>query len=269
MSFEMKYDRDGNPIVPKQAPIVEEPVQEQTAQNMVENQTESEQGMVESNGEEAEAPVVAAVKQSAPQESWKILREKAEKAERERDEAIRYIKEMQNRNQETPASVEEEDQTVLEEDALVEGKHLKKVNKHIKNLENQLKQYQQQTALSATEVKLKSQYPDFDSVVSKENLENLRYAYPEIANTINSSTDLYSKAVSAYTMIKKLGISQADSFQEERALVQKNSVKPKPLASVSPQQGDSPLSKANAFASGKLTDELKKQLYKEMMESRN
>lgn len=37
---------------------------------------------------------------------------------------------------------------------------------------------------------------------------------------------------------------------------------------LSPQQGDSPLSKANAFANG-LTEDLKKQLQKEMFEARN
>ncbi len=49
--------------------------------------------------------------------------------------------------------------------------------------------------------------------------------------------------------------------------IQKNASKPKPLASVNPQQGDSPLSRANAFANG-LTEELKDQLRKEMSESR-
>ena len=119
-------------------------------------------------------------------------------------------------------------------------------------------------------MRLKTQYPDFDNIVSRENLESLRLAYPEIAQTINSSSDLYSQAVSAYTMIKKLGIGVEDSFIEEKAAIQRNAAKPKPLASINPQQGDSPLSKANAFAtSGKLTDELKAQMLKEMNEFRN
>jgi hypothetical protein len=53
----------------------------------------------------------------------------------------------------------------------------------------------------------------------------------------------------------------------DRAAAQKNASKPKPLASVSPQQGDSPLSRANAFANG-LTPELQKQLRQEMEEAR-
>jgi hypothetical protein len=53
----------------------------------------------------------------------------------------------------------------------------------------------------------------------------------------------------------------------DKLRAQKNAAKPKPLASVNPQQGDSPLSKANAFANG-LTDDLKKQLRKEMEDAR-
>ena len=58
-----------------------------------------------------------------------------------------------------------------------------------------------------------------------------------------------------------------DNYKTDRELAQKNASKPKPLASVSPQQGDSPLSRANAFANG-LTNELKAQLRKEMEEAR-
>ena len=84
----------------------------------------------------------------------------------------------------------------------------------------------------------------------------------------NSSNDLYSTAVSAYTMIKNLGIApKGDDFMVQKAQAQKNAAKPKPLASVNPQQGESPLSKANAFANG-LTDDLKAQLLKEMYAAR-
>jgi len=49
--------------------------------------------------------------------------------------------------------------------------------------------------------------------------------------------------------------------------VQANTAKPRPLTSVSPQSGESPLSRANAFAEG-LTPELKKNLFKEMQEAK-
>ena len=197
-------------------------------------------------------------------ENFKALREAKERIEKERDAMSIRLQEYEKKIQH--AAQEENFDVNLGEDDLAEGKHLKKVSAHIKKLESQLKKYQQQSSEIGVEAKLKSQYPDFDNVVCKDNIELLRNAYPEIAQTLNSSTDLYSKAVSAYTMIKKLGIQKEDNFQQQRELAQKNASKPKPLTSMSPQQGESPLSHANAFANG-LTDDLKKQLYREMIES--
>jgi hypothetical protein len=133
-------------------------------------------------------------------------------------------------------------------------------------LEDQIKQYQQQSQLQTTEARLKAQYPDFDSVVSRENVELLKDRHPEIAYTLQQGQDLYATGVSAYTLIKKLGIQQEQTYEVDKQLAQRNAAKPRPLTSVAPQQGDSPLSRANAFANG-LTDELKIQLRKEMAEA--
>lgn len=265
MSFEMKYDVENVPVKPAQEPVFEELV-EQVAQPETPEPVEA--APEPEAKEEQKAP--------APQESWKVLRDKAERAQRERDEALAYIQQMQAQKPEQPVVQEpEEEAFTIEEDALVEGKHLKKVSQQLAAMKKQLKDYQKQaaeehqrTAMSTTEMKLKAQYPDFDAVVCKENLMRLRDLEPELAHSINSNSDIYAKAVSAYKMIKKFGIAVEDTFTEEKAMAQKNSVKPKPLASMSPAQGESPLSKANAFANGKLTEDMKKALLKEMMESR-
>lgn len=200
-------------------------------------------------------------KPTEPQESFKQLRAAKLKAERERDELLRQIQ------AQSAAQAPQEDEDVnLDADALVEGKHYKKMQAKIKRLEQRLENSYQQSTQTAVEAKLKAQYPDFDKIVSGENIAQLRDQYPEIAATLHSTADIYSKAVSAYTMIKRLGIAQDDVYQEDRLKAQANAAKPRPLASVSPQQGDSPLSRANAFANG-LTDDLKKQLHKEMMEA--
>ena len=68
-------------------------------------------------------------------------------------------------------------------------------------------------------------------------------------------------------MVKKLGISEQVMVDNQgKATAQRNAAKPRPTASISPQQGETPLSRANAFANG-LTEEMKKQLYKEMLEA--
>ncbi|HZW61479.1 MAG TPA: hypothetical protein VFF04_04610 [Candidatus Babeliales bacterium] len=236
---------------------VEETIQEQPEQV---EEIKSDQLVAEEKSDFAKASTDR--QESAQAKNFRQLREKAERAERERDEAIRILREIEVRSaQEVP----EEDYSInLDPDALAEGKHLNKVDKKIKKLEEQLRQYQYQSATYAVEAKLKSDYPDFDKIVSPENVESLKNAYPEIADTIMaSSSDLYKKGVSAYTMIKNLGIYKEDNYVQDRERAQRNAAKPKPLTSINAQQGDSPLSRANAFANG-LTDELKTQLRKEM-----
>jgi hypothetical protein len=195
------------------------------------------------------------------------------RAERERDEAIAYIKEMRSKQyqqQQAPAAVEE-DELSINSDDFVEGKTVKKVYNEVRELKKQLKQYQQQSASSLAETRLKAMHPDADAVLSKDNIAEFSQKYPEMANTIfHSSGDDYSKMLSAYTMIKQLGVHQdyrQDLYSADRDLAQRNAAKPRPLTSIAPQQGDSPMSRANAFANG-LTPELQKQLRKEMEEAR-
>lgn len=199
-----------------------------------------------------------------PASSFKALREKAERIERERDEAIYRLQQFESQKQQQSESNDEDFN--LGPDDIAEGKHLSKVSKKIQKLENQLKQYEQKSQTQSTESRIKSQFPDFDRVVSKDNIELLNQQYPEIANTLRNSQDLYSTAVSAYTLIKQFGIHQDDLYERDRIMAQKNAAKPKPVASVNPQHGESPLSRANAFANG-LTDDLKAQLNKEMIEA--
>lgn len=262
MSFEIKYDRDGNPIKSQVQELPQEPVEQEIVQ-------EAPESIEEEQAQEAEeAPQVQTSHKNNitdAQANMRALREKAERIERERDEAMRRLQEYESKQQTQP--VEEDDDIALAPDDLAEGKHLSKVARKIKKLESELNQYKQQSNMTTTEARLKSQYPDFDKIVSKDNVEMLKLQYPEIASTLNSSQDMYATAVSAYTMIKRLGIHQEEAFVAEKAIAQKNAAKPRPLASVSPQQGDSPLSRANAFANG-LTDELKEQLRREMNQAR-
>lgn len=202
--------------------------------------------------------------ETGQQKHFRELRQKMERIQRERDEALNYIK-----NIEAKTTINNNNNTVddeefsLDPDAIAEGKHISRVNNKIKKLEDQLRSYQQQSHESVTEAKLKAKYNDFDKIVSHDNVEVLRKSYPEIWATINSTQDLYNKAVSAYTLIKELRLGPDDSYDEDKMAVQRNVSKPRPLTSVSPQQGGSPLERANAFANG-LTEDLKEQLRKEM-----
>lgn len=217
-----------------------------------------------------QVPVEAVQPQPQPEnQNVRQLRQAKERAERERDDLLQRMQEQERlRTQSQPQTPSQDDEDIsIGQDDLVEGKHLSKVGRKLKKLEQELAQYKQQSTASVAEARIKAQYPDFDKVVTKETVSAFCEAYPELAHTINSSTDLYNTASSAYTLIKKFGIYQEDNYSQDRQLAQTNAAKPKPLAAVAPQSGNSPLSQANAFANG-LTDDLKKQLLKEMYEHR-
>ncbi len=274
MSFEIKYNPDGTPMkmpMPEEMRVAAEQAGQQSvdavAQEIEEPKVESpvEDSVPEVAQEVVEAPAPKA--SPKPNESWKAMRERIEAAERKAEIAEAALRNAQvNRQPQT----EEDLNFSMNDDDLVEGKHLSKVDKKIKNLEAQLKQYEQRTLENITEARLKQQYPDFDAVVSKENIANLSAAYPELAASINHTPDLYSKAVTAYTMIKKLGLADpVDTYESDKAVAQRNAAKPKPLASIDPQKSENPLSRANAFATkGPLTEDMKQQAIREMNDAR-
>jgi len=159
---------------------------------------------------------------------------------------------------------QEEQEYSYGDEELIEGKHLKK---EMDSIKKQLQAYKQQQVAQTDESRLKNVYSDFDKVVNPETIKKLKELDPETAETIaTSNASLYARGAAAYKRIKELGAYVEDKHQENRDRAHANVTKPRPLNSVSPQQGDSPLSMANAFANG-LTPELKKQLWKEVQEA--
>lgn len=201
-------------------------------------------------------------KETDQERNFKELRLAKARAEKERDEAYRLVKEYE-------ASLEAKDDDLgIKDDDLAEGRHLSKIQKKIKNLEQKVSISEQKNYEIITEQKLKAKYPDFDKVVTSENIAALSQKNPAVARMLASSPDLETAGESAYLFIKQfVGTPSTNYNDREKEIVQKNFEKPRPLTSVSPQQGDSPLTRANAFASG-LTDDLREQLKKEMFEAR-
>lgn len=240
---------------------------------MNENELVEQQEQVEANDNvQPDGLAEASPKEASKDDNMRALREKAEKAERERDEYGRYIQEIQRRAQMIEAQEKqkqapiEQDYDVNDED-LLEGKHYKKLVGKYKALEEKLEQATRSNYATAIEARIKSQYNDFDQVVNADSIKALRDSEPELAESLHANPDIHSKAVATYKAIKRMGLMPSNEYNPDKELAQKNSAKPKSLASISPQQGESPLSRANAFANG-LTDELRKQLLKEMDQAR-
>jgi len=207
------------------------------------------------------------IRTSDKEENFKNLRERTLKAEKERDELLQYIQSL-NQNQEKKAEAPSDDDDFhINPEDLAEGKHLLKITKKIKLLEEKLAESENKNAQSASEIKLARDFPDYDKVVTQENLQELRKQQPILADAILETKDMYKQHALAYQMCKQLGIYQEDKYVQERSKARENHAKPRPISSINAQEGDGPLSKANSFANG-LTDELKQQLLKEMQEAR-
>jgi len=183
-------------------------------------------------------------------QNWKALRDAREKAERERDEALKLLQQ-QGQNQHV-----KEEQFNISDDDLIEGKHLKytqrKSEQKIADLEKRL-----------IETQVKAAYPDFDEVVNSDTVRMLRDADPELAESLAANPNMHSQAVAVYKSIKRYGLARPQKYNKDKEKVNTNISKPRSAASLSPQQGESPLSRANAFAT-ELTDDLKAQIWAEM-----
>ncbi len=235
-------------------------------------QQEMESDMdVDDSGEQPEQqePVDRpAPKENSSRDNLVKMRLAREKAERERDELLQMLKyQMNNVNPSKQEPEPEEDYGIGNED-LAEGKHIRKVSKELSDIKKQLAAYKQQSQQDIVEAKIKMQFPDFANVVSEQNVAYLKEEHPEIAQMLIDTSDTYTKAASAYKVIKQFGIYKETPMSRDKVQALKNVAKPKPMAAINPQQGDTPLSKANAFAQGSLTEEMKSQLRKEMMQAR-
>lgn len=181
-------------------------------------------------------------------QNWRELRIAKERAEQERLKLQKERDELAARIAQTTRP----DEPVLNDDDLAEGKHLK--------------QYQQKTAqqIAALEQKLvdaqiRAKFNDFDQVVNVDTVGMLRDMDPDLATSLAANPNPYSQAVAVYNTIKRYGLDKS-SYEKEK--ISKNIAKPRTVNSLNPQQAESPLSRANAFAEG-MTDEMKESRWKE------
>lgn len=230
-----------------------------------------EQNVSSSDTEETSAHPVSSVsrptKSEVVEKNIAAMRVATRKAESERDEAFRLLKEMQNSRESRSDSVKDDSDLELGNDDLAEGKHIKRVSSKVSKIADDLAQMRKESEDIRMERRLLDEMPDIYKVLSEENIFLLNEHEPEMAEAIRSNTNLYTKSKAAYRAIKNMGIYKEDPYSLDKSQAHKNALKPRPMASVAPQQGDSPLSKANAFANG-LTKDLQTQLLKEMEHAR-
>ena len=224
-----------------------------------ENETVQSEQDNTANVEEVVPPET--VEETVQDRNFKELRSQAEKAQRERDELKSYIQQMKNKEQQEAQPQPQEEEFDFEDDDLVDGKKFKRYLKKQRELERKVTQYETQSTGMNIEMKLRNKYPDFDSVVNEASVQRFKEEYPDMFNTVSSSTDMYSKAVTAYRLITKFGLDGKPTYNREKETIQRNINKPRNPATLSSASAESPLAGANLFAHG-MTKDLQERLRK-------
>ncbi len=234
--------------------------------NATENLYPSEQEQVTEQPQQTEQDADFLSKQA----SIRVLRERADAAERRNLELESMIQQNMRQQKANKMQIDDSDDFDMSDDTYVEGKHLKKyvktLKQELKNQRQQFEEFNQKNSVAQAEMRLKSQFNDFDSVVSRENLEKLSMKKPELYRSIISNPDLYDKGHAAYEMIKNSGIL-TNQYEDIDRRVEENKLKPRSASNAAPQSGDTPLSRAGDYDRRILTEERKAFLRKQSEEA--
>jgi hypothetical protein len=207
------------------------------------------------------------VQETEQEKNWRAMREKLEEQQRiieeqkkrqEEYEQILYQQIEAGKKQAEPevdefADVQPDDWLTYEQSKkLAERQAMEAVKKALE--EDRKKRSEEELP-----TRLKSQFNDFEAVVTDANIKQLREQEPEIAVALSQIGDKYAQAVAAYKYIKKF-VPEAAQQTEYKQRVEQNQNRPGSVAQ------SSSLAKATSFEKG-LTPDLKKQLYQEMMQA--
>lgn len=202
--------------------------------------------------------------ESSKEQNLRILRERAEAAERRALELERAMAAQK------PQVQEQEELEDVQDDDYLNGKKYKKYYKGLKEelraTRDELKQYMEKASLSSADLKLRAQFSDFEQVVNDENIRKFASLYPEDYETLRHNPDIYAKGKTVYNMIKNYGITK--NYKEVDKKLEDNRNRPKSAASASPQSADTPLTRVGDFDRRVLTEDDKTRLRREMAQYR-
>ena len=207
-------------------------------------------------------------RQEADERNWKAMRLKNAELERrlkERDEMFEKLLQNQFASQAVVKQEPDEIDSIGDEEFIPKGKVQKLV-------ERKAQQYAEQSANKAVErfakeqndnqflERLNRQYSDFSEIVNPETLSLLEEKEPELAKTIADLKDPYKIGMQSYKFIKAMNLTEKLPESRREKEIEKKIEKAE-KAVQSPMAFDKrPI--AQAF---KMTDAMKKDLYREMM----
>lgn len=208
------------------------------------------------------------VRQETEDRNWKAMRLKnaeLEKRLREREEMIDKVLQAQLASQNAPKQEVDEFDSIGSDEFIPKGKVeelvKKKAQKYaeeiaVREVEKHLKRQNDSQFLD----RLNRQYSDFSDIVNPETLSLLEEKEPELAQTIADIKDPYKIGMQSYKYIKAMGLDQKVPESRRQKEIEKK-IEKNEKSVQSPVAFDKrPI--AQAF---KMTDAMKKELYREMM----
>jgi len=198
--------------------------------------------------------------ESQQEKNWREMRKTMERLQQRNMEleAERRVREEMSQRQAQP-----DDDFSLPKEDWVTGQDVEKYTQKLiqKQIQEGVARALQQHEDSSYETRLKTTYADYEAVVTPEAIEDLKYSDPEFVSLIQkSSASNFEKGAAVYKMLKKKKPSARAA--DNAARLEANQAKP---ASVHQATRHDVAAKDNL--NGRLTPELKKQLYKEMLEA--
>lgn len=187
--------------------------------------------------------------------NWAEARRKMQELERRSQEQEELIARLSNK----PAAPEEDELAKLSEDDILTVAQARKLA--TKMARQVAHEAIKEREAATVEERLQSKFPDYDQVVTRENVEILKQQEPELAQSLmRLADDPFAQAKAAYRLIKTLGVKTDPSPGPEVKKARENASKP---VSVNAVTRNSAIGNASLFENG-LTPELKKQLWSEM-----
>lgn len=239
-------------------------------------ETQQYEQPVQPEPEKVAAPEVPA-EQPAPKAddqreyNFRLIRERAEAAERRAQELERLIQANMAPQQQPQKPLEEDDDLGISDDSYVEAKQLKKyvksIKQELKETKQKFEEYHKKNSLDQAEVRLKSQFTDFDAVVTQENLEKLAATKPALYRSIMANSDIYDRGYTAYELLKNSGMSDKNYERQDKRL-EDNKAKPRSASNVAPQSGDTPLTRVGDYDRRVLTEARKEELRRSVEEAK-
>jgi hypothetical protein len=209
----------------------------------------------------------AKAKQEADERNWKQMRIKNAELERrlkERDEMVEKMLQMQMSNQ-TPQKAEpDEFDSIGADEFIPKGKVErlveKKAQKYAEEIaKREVERHIQKANESQFMDRLNRQYSDFSDVVNPETLSLLEEREPELAQSIAELKDPYKIGMQSYKFIKAMNLIQKVPETRRQKEVEKAIEK-----SEKSVQSPAAFEKRPIAQAFKLTDAMKKDLYREM-----